>query len=135
MGAYVKKLSDIYSLRNVKFYEYESYNILWEEVYKEKFSYSSKWLFCNENIYIYMYVCMYVIINHQYYIWWLCKKWKKFSLKRFCNIILIRKWRTIIFYEKCINYNYKEYKIMCMKRCSSIWIIIKWNDLIYMHSY
>ena len=26
-------------LWNVKFYDYESYNILWEEVYKEKFSY------------------------------------------------------------------------------------------------
>ena len=38
--AYVKKLSDICSLRNVKFYDYESYNILWEEVYKEKFCYS-----------------------------------------------------------------------------------------------
>ena len=36
---YVKKLSDICSLWNVKFHEYESYNILREEVYKEKFSY------------------------------------------------------------------------------------------------
>ena len=35
---YVKKLSDIYSLWNVKLYDHESYNILWEEVYKEKFS-------------------------------------------------------------------------------------------------
>ena len=26
-------------LWNVKFYDYESYSILWEEVYKEKFSY------------------------------------------------------------------------------------------------
>ena len=32
---YVKKLSDICSLRNVKYYE--SYNILREEVYEEKF--------------------------------------------------------------------------------------------------
>ena len=36
MEVYVKKLLDIYSLRNVKFYVYESYNILWEEVYKKK---------------------------------------------------------------------------------------------------
>ena len=36
---YVKKLSNIYSLWSVKFYDYESYNILQEEVYKEKFSY------------------------------------------------------------------------------------------------
>ena len=36
MKAYVKKLLDIRSLRNVKFCDYESYNILWEEVYKEK---------------------------------------------------------------------------------------------------
>ena len=34
---YVKKLSDICSLWNVKFYDYESYNILREEVYEEKF--------------------------------------------------------------------------------------------------
>ena len=39
MKAYVKKLLDICSLRNVKFCDYESYNILWEEVYKENFSY------------------------------------------------------------------------------------------------
>ena len=39
---YVKKLSDICSLWNVKFYDYESFNILWEEVYKEKSSYSSR---------------------------------------------------------------------------------------------
>ena len=32
---YVKKLSNICSLRNIKYYE--SYNILWEEVYEEKF--------------------------------------------------------------------------------------------------
>ena len=38
---YVKKLSDICSLWNIKFYDYESYNILWE-VYKEKSSYSSR---------------------------------------------------------------------------------------------
>ena len=37
---YVKKLSDVYSLWNVKFYNYESYNILREEVYEEKFYYS-----------------------------------------------------------------------------------------------
>ena len=37
---YVKKLSDICSLWNVKFYDLECYNILWEKVYKEKFSYS-----------------------------------------------------------------------------------------------
>ena len=36
MKAYVKKLSDICSLWNVKFCDYKSYNILWEEVYKEK---------------------------------------------------------------------------------------------------
>ena len=36
---YVKKLSDICSLWNVKFYDYESYNILREEVYEEKFCY------------------------------------------------------------------------------------------------
>ena len=29
-------------LWNVKFYDYKSYNILWEEVYKEKFSYSAR---------------------------------------------------------------------------------------------
>ena len=34
---YVKKLSDIYSLWNVKFYDYESYNILRKEVMKESF--------------------------------------------------------------------------------------------------
>ena len=39
---YVKKLSNICSLWNVKFYDHESYNILWEEVYKEKFSYSAR---------------------------------------------------------------------------------------------
>ena len=39
---YVKKLSDIYYLWNVMLYDYESYNILWEEVYKEKFSYSAE---------------------------------------------------------------------------------------------
>ena len=33
---YVKNLSDICSLWNVKFYDYESYNILRQEVYKEK---------------------------------------------------------------------------------------------------
>ena len=36
---YVKKLSNICFLWIVKFYDYESYNILREEVYKEKFSY------------------------------------------------------------------------------------------------
>ena len=39
---YVKKLSDICFIWNVKFYDYESYNILQEEDYKEKFSYSSR---------------------------------------------------------------------------------------------
>ena len=39
---YVKKLSYICSLRSVKFYDYKSYNILWEKVYKEKFSYLSR---------------------------------------------------------------------------------------------
>ena len=75
---YVKKLSDICSLWNVKFYDYESYIILREKVYEKKFYYSLicfefktklpiiwfnlKWLCCNENIYIYIYiyVCMYV---------------------------------------------------------------------------
>ena len=38
---YVKKLSDICSLWNIKFYDYESDNIL-QEVYKEKSSYSSR---------------------------------------------------------------------------------------------
>ena len=68
---YVKKLLDIYSLWNIKFYDYESYNILWEKFYEEKFYYSLrcfefktklpiiwfklKLLFCNENIYIYIY--------------------------------------------------------------------------------
>ena len=37
---YVKKLSDIYSLWNVKFYDYKSYNILRKEVYEENFCYS-----------------------------------------------------------------------------------------------
>ena len=37
---YIKKLLDIYSLWNVKFYDYESYNILRGEVYEEKFCYS-----------------------------------------------------------------------------------------------
>ena len=41
---YVKKSSNIYSLWNVKFYDYESYNILQEEVYKEKSSCSSRCL-------------------------------------------------------------------------------------------
>ena len=36
---YIKKLSDICSLWNIKFYDYESYNILREEDYKEKFFY------------------------------------------------------------------------------------------------
>ena len=39
---YVKKLSDICSLWNVKFYDYESYNNLREEVYEENFCYSLK---------------------------------------------------------------------------------------------
>ena len=39
---YVKKSSAICSLWNVKFYDYESYNILQEEVYKEKSSCSSR---------------------------------------------------------------------------------------------
>ena len=37
---YVKKLSDICFLWNIKFYDYESYNILREKVYEEKFCYS-----------------------------------------------------------------------------------------------
>ena len=37
---YIKKLSDICSLWDVKFYDYESYNILREEVYEEKICYS-----------------------------------------------------------------------------------------------
>ena len=49
-----------------------------------------KWLFCNENTYI-------LILNNQYYIWWLCKKWKKLNPKGFGNIILIWKGRTVIF--------------------------------------
>ena len=65
---YVKKLSYVCSLWNIKFYDHESYNILWEEVYKEKFLiwqdvsslktklpiilFKLKWLFCNENTYI-----------------------------------------------------------------------------------
>ena len=40
---YVKKSSDICSLWNVRFYDYESYNILPELVYKEKFFYSSRY--------------------------------------------------------------------------------------------
>ena len=36
---YVKKLLDIYSLWNVKFYDYEIYNIL-READEEKFCYS-----------------------------------------------------------------------------------------------
>ena len=54
-------------------------------------------------IYIYMCVCacvcvpMYMILNNQYYIWWLCKKWKKLNPKGCGNITLIRKERTIIF--------------------------------------
>ena len=36
---YVKKLSDICFIWNVKFYDYESYNILQEEVYEGKFYY------------------------------------------------------------------------------------------------
>ena len=41
---YVKKLSDICYLWNVKFYNCKNYNILREEVYKEKSSYSSRCL-------------------------------------------------------------------------------------------
>ena len=37
---YVYKLSNNCSLWNVKYYDYESYNILREEVYEEKFCYS-----------------------------------------------------------------------------------------------
>ena len=118
---YVKKLLDIYSLWNIKFYDYESYNILWEKFYEEKFYYSLrcfefktklpiiwfklKWLCYNENIYTYMYVCKYMILNNQYYIWWLYKKWKKFNPKGFENIVLIRKRRTII-------YRWKAYKLL-----------------------
>ena len=36
---YIKKVSDIYSLWNVKFYDYESLFL----IYKEKFSYSSRY--------------------------------------------------------------------------------------------
>ena len=49
-----------------------------------------KRLFCIENTHL-------LILNNQYYILWLCKKWKKLNPKGFGNIILIRKWRTIIF--------------------------------------
>ena len=38
--SYVKKLLHICSLWNVKFYDSESYNILWEKVYEGKFCYS-----------------------------------------------------------------------------------------------
>ena len=118
---YVKKLLDIYSLWNIKFYDYESYNILWEKFYEEKFYYSLrcfefktklpiiwfklKWLCYNKNIYTYMYVCKYMILNNQYYIWWLCKKGKKFNPKGFENIVLIRKRRIII-------YRWKAYKLL-----------------------
>jgi len=37
MKAYVKKLSDICSLRNVKFYDYESYNIYEKKFIKKSF--------------------------------------------------------------------------------------------------
>ena len=37
---YVKKSLDINSLWSVKFYDYESYNIIREEVYEEKLCYS-----------------------------------------------------------------------------------------------
>ena len=40
---YIKKLLDICSLWNVKFYDYEGYNILQEEVYEEKFCYSLRY--------------------------------------------------------------------------------------------
>ena len=39
---YVKKSSYICFLWNIKFYNYESYNILREKDYKEKFFYSSR---------------------------------------------------------------------------------------------
>ena len=39
---YVKKSSNICFLWNIKFYNYESYNILREKDYKEKFFYSSR---------------------------------------------------------------------------------------------
>ena len=32
---------------------------------------------------IYIYIYIFMILNSQYYIWWLCEKWKKFSLKDF----------------------------------------------------
>ena len=38
-ASYVWKLSDTCSFWNVKFYDYESYNIFRENVYKERFSY------------------------------------------------------------------------------------------------
>ena len=40
------------------------------------------------------------MLNNQYYIWLLCKTWKKLNLKGFGNIILIRKRRTIIYLRK-----------------------------------
>ena len=73
--AYVKKLSDIYSLRNVKFYDYESYNIYEKKFIKKSFlicqdgsnlrrSYQLSDLSQNDYfamriyIYIYIYVCI-----------------------------------------------------------------------------
>ena len=73
MKVNVKNLSEICSLWNVKFYDYEIYNILREEVYKEKFCYSLRFFLLrqcyqlsdlNKNDYfvvrIYMYVCDYI---------------------------------------------------------------------------
>ena len=69
--------------------------LIWQDVSSLKQNYQLsdfelKWLFCNENTYI-------LTLNNQYYIWWLCKKWKKLNSQGFGNIILIWKGKTIIF--------------------------------------
>ena len=83
-----------------------------------------KWLFCNENTYI-------LILNNQYYIWWLCKKWKKLNPKSFGNIILIRKRRTIIFLWKAYKLLlWMVYNTMPEKMFSYLNIHrMKWFDL------
>ena len=86
-------------------------------------------------IYTYIYVCiyvyMYMILNNQYYIWWLCKKWKKFNPKGFSNIILIRKWRTIIFLWRAYKLLlWIVYNTMHEKMLSYLNIYkMKWFDL------
>ena len=97
---YIKKLSDICSLWNIKFYDYESYNILREENYKEKFFFIRQDVSSLRQSYQLSDLSYNNYFVMRTYIWWLCRKWRKFNLKGFGNIILMRKMRTIIFLRR-----------------------------------